>query len=268
MESVDARIGNTSYITGKIEGEGNLVIEGRVEGTIMIKGDLQIEAGAQVKSSVFARNIYVMGLLVGDAVASERVELASTGRMIGDVRSPRFTLNEGAAFRGRVDMVDFPASERSLSERGVSDRSADAARSQRSGSTAYAASSRPATPVRSVAPSFPARRVEPRREPMPVRAGVSRPFPASVGSSSAPNGSGQASSNGGGLNNGSSLTGAAQNTAPAQGGYPSTAGAMGSSSASSTARGGSLYTPPPLPRPPEIAGARKAIIIKKKTDGS
>ena len=112
MESLDTRIGSAINITGKIEGEGNIVVEGRVQGNISIKGDLQIDPDGQVKSEVSARNIYIMGILVGDAVASEKIELAPGGRMIGDVRAPRVLINEGAAFRGHVDMVDFEVEER------------------------------------------------------------------------------------------------------------------------------------------------------------
>lgn len=223
MESVDARIGSSSFVSGRIEGEGNLIIEGRVEGSIIIKGDLQIEAGAQVKSSVQARNVVVMGLLVGDAVATERVELAPSGRMIGDVRAPRFTISEGAAFRGKVDMVDYPLTE----------RPAEQARSGRSIPRAAQQSSRPAPPS-----SLPPRRVEPRREAsrpaLPGARPVNSPSPVPVG-----------------------VGVANSQTAPAQ-------------TASTAPRpAGTLYTPPPLPRPPEVGGVRKAIIIKKKTnDGS
>lgn len=234
-ESNDARIGSTSFVIGKIEGEGNLIIEGRVEGSIFIKGDLQIEAGAQVKSSVQARNIFVMGLLVGDAVAMDRVEIAPSGRMIGDVRAPRFSIGEGAAFRGRVEMVDFPLSE----------RPAETSRPQRSTTPVRAAvptRAAPATPMT-------ARRPDPRREALPVRSMMSRPAaPASASTSASSSGMSTGSGNG----------------------APSTAPAAPQSSASSSAtptRTNALYTPPPLPRPPELAGGRKAIIIKKKTDG-
>lgn len=197
MESVDTRVGGSILITGKIEGDGNVIVEGRVEGSIVIKGDLQIDVAGQVKSSVQARNIYVMGILVGNAVASEKIELAPGGRMIGDVRTPRFLINEGAAYRGNVDMVDFEA------------EAVEARRANRPASAV-----RPAqTPTRSAAPPRPA--PEPRREsPQPVR--TPQPVGAAASSSGRP--------------------------APAA----------------------SLYTPPPLPRPPEFLGAKKAIIIKKK----
>lgn len=224
MESVDARIGSSSFISGRIEGEGNLIIEGRVEGSIIIKGDLQIEAGAQVKSSVQARNVVVMGLLVGDAVATERVELAPSGRMIGDIRAPRFMISEGAAFRGKVDMVEYP----------LTDRPTDQARSSRPVTRATQQQTTRPAPTSSLPP----RRVEPRREPTrpplqgarPVN--TPAPVPVGVGVSSSPPSPSQTAS-----------------TAPRP--------------------AGTLYTPPPLPRPPEAGGARKAIIIKKKTnDGS
>jgi cytoskeletal protein CcmA (bactofilin family) len=206
MESLDTRVGSSILVTGKIEGDGNVIVEGRVEGSINIKGDLQIDVAGQVKSSVQARNIYVMGILVGNAVASEKIELAPGGRMIGDVRTPRFLINEGAAYRGNVDMVDFEA------DAGEARRTARPATLAR---PAQAAAARPATPA---APA-PARPAEPRRE-----------LPAS----------------------------ALRQQAPTPAAPPPVA--------SRPAPGASLYTPPPLPRPPEFLGSKKAIIIKKKAN--
>lgn len=239
-DSSDARIGSSSFIVGKIEGEGNLIIEGRVEGSIFIKGDLQIEAGAQVKSTVQARNIFVMGLLVGDAVAMDRIELAPSGRMIGDVRAPRFSIGEGAAFRGRVEMVDFP----------VSERPAELARPQRSVASTQAA--RNGVVARSAAPSPMApRRPEPRRDALPLRTTPARPASVSPASNT---------SNGGMSSN------ATTQASPA--GAGNHAAQPPTSVSQVQNRASNLYTPPPLPRPPELAGGRKAIIIKKKSDGS
>jgi len=206
MESLDTKVGSAILITGRIEGDGNVVVEGRVEGAINIKGDLQIDPAGVVKSSVQARNIYVMGLLVGDATAGEKLELAPGGRMIGDARTPRILINEGSAFRGNVDMVDFE----------VEERSTEARRTPRPSTVARTVPL--PTRVQAVPPQSPRTSPvtpEPRREPpVTARAQVSTPPPSQPVR--------QASAN--------------------------------------------LYTPPPLPRPPEFLGSRKAIVIKKKAN--
>ena len=57
MESLDTRVGSSIFVTGNIEGDGNVIVEGRVDGNIIIKGDLHIDANGQVKSAVQARSI-------------------------------------------------------------------------------------------------------------------------------------------------------------------------------------------------------------------
>ncbi len=108
---VDTRVGNAILVKGDIEGDGNVIVEGRVEGKIAIKGDLHVAADGQVKSTVSARNIFVQGILVGAATAVDKIEIAAGGRMVGDVRTPRFLINEGAAYKGTVDMVGFEPGE-------------------------------------------------------------------------------------------------------------------------------------------------------------
>lgn len=307
MESNDARIGPSSYVNGRIEGDGNLIVEGRVDGSIQIRGDLHIEASASVKSSVSARNILVFGLLVGDAVAAERIELAPSGRMIGDVRTPRFTVHEGAAFKGRVDMVDFPGPERPLADPRTAARGQSTAYSSvpygstpfagsslyynasgnaSSTSTGFAGSSTlyggrttgglaraslpmsgmPSTslPLSSVplaGMSTPFRRTqtlsnEPARELPTGR-------PAAPGSSSA---AGQASA---GSSTGTRAAAPTSISSPLPGREASTSTPLAQTSSERSqavrGQGGAVYQPPPLPRPPEYAGAKKAIVIKKKS---
>lgn len=299
MESNDARIGPSSYVNGRIEGDGNLIVEGRVDGSIQIRGDLHIEASASVKSSVSARNILVFGLLVGDAVAAERIELAPSGRMIGDVRSPRFTLHEGAAFKGRVDMVDFPGPERPLAD----PRTAARGQSTAYGSTAYGSTPFAATSLAYNSTGFAGNSTAQggrttgwmARSSLPMSAmpstslplssiplgGMSTPFrrtqalsnepareipsgrPAAPGSSAA-TGSASASSS-------SSVRSAAPTSisSPLPGREASTSTPLAQSSSERgqavRGQGGAVYQPPPLPRPPEYAGAKKAIVIKKKS---
>lgn len=291
MESNDARIGPSSYVNGRIEGDGNLIVEGRVDGTIQIRGDLQIEASASVKSSVSARNILVFGLLVGDAVAAERIELAPTGRMIGDARAPRFTLHEGAAFKGRVDMVDFPGPERPAGDARAAARGQSQAYSgsvsmpyassslaygsapfgsstlfgQRSGNglartslpmSGMSSTSLPIGSVPLAGMSVPFRRAsvsgsEPARD-LPT----GRPASPTSGASGSSTGA-RAVAPSGSISTPSSSREATSSSPIGQ-----------ASSQTNRGQGGALYQPPPLPRPPEYAGAKKAIVIKKKSGES
>ena len=63
-----------------------------------------IEAGATLEVDVSAASVVVGGNVTGDVVASDRVDLQAGGRLVGDVKAARFTIADGASFKGAVDM--------------------------------------------------------------------------------------------------------------------------------------------------------------------
>ena len=108
-----AVIGSTIKIKGEVSGGENLVIEGSVEGSVELTGhDLTIGQKGQVKANVAAKTIKVEGQITGDISGSEKVVLTRSGRMLGNIVAPRVTLEDGAKFKGSIDMdpgVDTPA---------------------------------------------------------------------------------------------------------------------------------------------------------------
>lgn len=111
-------IGESILINGKLEGDEDLTVRGRVEGAITLQRTLIVEPSGVVKAEVSVRNAVVSGVVVGNITAAESVELTAEGRMVGDMKSPRVIIIDGAAFRGRVDMGDLDA-ERPKGERPV-----------------------------------------------------------------------------------------------------------------------------------------------------
>ena len=108
-------IGSSILIDGKLTGDEDLTIRGRVEGEVTLTKTLIVEPSGVVKANVEVRNAVVSGVVVGNIAATESVELTKEGRMVGDIRSPRVIIVDGASFRGRVDMGDLaarPAGER------------------------------------------------------------------------------------------------------------------------------------------------------------
>jgi cytoskeletal protein CcmA (bactofilin family) len=97
-------IGVKTTIKGEITGEDNVLVEGSVEGTIRIARDLRIGPGGRVKATVSAQSVVVAGELLGDCQATHRVEIEASGRITGNIRSPRVVIVEGATFRGNSDM--------------------------------------------------------------------------------------------------------------------------------------------------------------------
>lgn len=97
-------IGPSILISGKLSGDEDLTVRGRVEGELSLTRTLIVEPSGIVKANVAVRNAIVSGVVVGNITATESVELTREGRMVGDIRSPRVIIVDGASFRGRVDM--------------------------------------------------------------------------------------------------------------------------------------------------------------------
>src|SRR5688500_8295967 len=97
-------IGESILISGKLTGDEDLTIRGRVEGELSLSHTLIVEPSGIVKANVAVKNAIVSGVVVGNIAATESVELTREGRMVGDIRAPRVILVDGASFRGRIDM--------------------------------------------------------------------------------------------------------------------------------------------------------------------
>jgi cytoskeletal protein CcmA (bactofilin family) len=93
-----------TVVKGEITGDEDVVVDGNVEGQIRITRDLRVGAQGVVKATVEAQSIIVSGELVGDCLATSRVEIQSTGRLTGNIRAPKIVIAEGAMFRGNSDM--------------------------------------------------------------------------------------------------------------------------------------------------------------------
>lgn len=100
-----AMIGKGISITGDVMADTNLKIEGRVEGrSIQCTQDVEIANAGQVKASIMAKVVKVAGTVSGDIGGSEKVFISNTGRVQGNIIAPRVQLEDGALFRGSIDM--------------------------------------------------------------------------------------------------------------------------------------------------------------------
>ena len=103
-------IGPKIRFKGEISGEEDLLIEGKVEGTIELKDNhLTIGKQGTVKADVIAKSITVEGTVEGDIIASERIAIKSSSNVSGNVSADRVTLDDGAKFRGSIDMDTKPS---------------------------------------------------------------------------------------------------------------------------------------------------------------
>src|SRR4051794_24405860 len=90
-------------VLGSIEGDEDLIVRGRIEGTVRIGGVLTVEPGGLVAGEVHARCVAVYGTVLGNVSAVDSIEVARCGHMIGDAVAPRVAIVPGAAFRGQVE---------------------------------------------------------------------------------------------------------------------------------------------------------------------
>lgn len=97
-------IGSTIVVDGEISGDEDLVIQGTVKGKISLKQALIVEASGVVEADIETQNVEIAGQVTGNVTASEKVELRSDCRVVGDIKAPRILIADGALFKGNVDM--------------------------------------------------------------------------------------------------------------------------------------------------------------------
>jgi len=98
-------VAKTSHVDGEIKGAGEVRIEGTVKGKIDCSAAVIVAQGGTVEAELRAETTTIAGTLKGDAFISQRIELTSTARVKGDIRSPRILIREGAIFEGQVFMT-------------------------------------------------------------------------------------------------------------------------------------------------------------------
>ncbi len=115
--SSPATIGPSISIKGEVTGDEDLLIQGRVDGSVDLKEHaVTVGPEGKVKADITGRVVVVEGSVEGDLQATEQVILRKAASVTGDITSPRVILEDGARFRGGVDMGD-PA-DRGSSSRG------------------------------------------------------------------------------------------------------------------------------------------------------
>ena len=106
-----ATIGKGLFIKGEITGSESLFIDGKVEGSINLPGNrVTVGRNGQVAASITAREIVVLGKVRGNVTASDRVDIRAEGALTGDVAAARISIEDGAFFKGGIDIRKAEAS--------------------------------------------------------------------------------------------------------------------------------------------------------------
>ena len=99
-------------LRGDLSGKEDLLIEGQFEGTISLHEHcLTVGPHGQVKAEIHARQVVIQGTVNGNVTARERVEIRKSGNVVGDLVAAAIAIEDGAYFKGSIDILREPAQE-------------------------------------------------------------------------------------------------------------------------------------------------------------
>ena len=99
-------MGPTLNLRGELSGEEDLLIEGQFEGTIHLRDHcLTVGLHGQVKADIKASRVVIDGAVTGNISAQERIEIRKTGRVLGDLIGPGIAIEDGAYFKGSIEIL-------------------------------------------------------------------------------------------------------------------------------------------------------------------
>jgi cytoskeletal protein CcmA (bactofilin family) len=100
-----ATIGKSLVIKGEVTGSESLYIDGRVEGSVNLPGHrVTVGRNGQVQANITAKEVVVLGKVKGNVTASDRVDIRNEGSLGGDVVCQRISIEDGAWFKGSIDI--------------------------------------------------------------------------------------------------------------------------------------------------------------------
>jgi len=100
-----AHIGKSVVIKGELSGSEDLYVDGTVEGTIQLQGNnLIIGPNGHVHADVSVKAVVIQGKLEGNIRAKDRAELRKSAVIVGDIVTQRIAIEEGAYFKGKVEV--------------------------------------------------------------------------------------------------------------------------------------------------------------------
>ncbi|MBA3547511.1 MAG: polymer-forming cytoskeletal protein [Nannocystis sp.] len=164
---VVTHIGPGTRIVGRLSGQEDLRVHGTVEGAVRLSATLFVEPEGVILAEVHARDVVVSGTVVGNLHAENAIVLTASARVVGDLRSPRISVEPGAAFRGSISME--PPDAEALEAEANASRSYGATRSASAPLVRGAISERPSNGDSRRAAPAPARQQAQQQQPQSVR---------------------------------------------------------------------------------------------------
>lgn len=101
-----ATIGKGVSITGQIHSREDLIIDGEIDGTIeAAEHKVTIGPNGKVKAGIKAKDIVVLGAVQGNVEATDKIDIKKEARLVGDIKTARISIEDGAMFKGSIDIV-------------------------------------------------------------------------------------------------------------------------------------------------------------------
>ncbi len=99
-------IARPTRIEGKLQGSGEVHVDGTFKGTINSQGTIRVSERGLVEAEIHAQTVEVAGTITGDVTAEKRIVLEATATVDGNITAPRILIHDGATFRGQVNMKE------------------------------------------------------------------------------------------------------------------------------------------------------------------
>ncbi len=104
-EDTDTIIGSSVKVDGNFKSDGNIIVEGMVQGSIKTKSNLTIGQSAKIKAEVETNNLFLSGEIKGNVKVLEKAELKANARILGNLDTKILVVEEGAIINGKCTMI-------------------------------------------------------------------------------------------------------------------------------------------------------------------
>ena len=104
MATPTSVISESTSIRGKVHGEGDLEVRGRIEGDVDVTGELVVDGGAMIRANIRGGRVIIRGAIVGDVSATDAIVLEESARVVGNLTAERIAIALGAQIRGELTM--------------------------------------------------------------------------------------------------------------------------------------------------------------------
>ena len=103
-----AAIGSSMIIVGEIYSREELMVDGEVDGKLELQHRLTVGPNGKLRATIKAREVVVYGNVQGDVEVSDKITIKKGGSLIGDIRTAGIVIDDGAYFKGSIDIVKSP----------------------------------------------------------------------------------------------------------------------------------------------------------------